>query len=66
MPKKQDLPDPASYHSIIDGLKTIYKKKIKPIEETYKYDAFHSAIMTVYIPSLIGTIVDINILWNGV
>lgn len=48
MPKKHDLPDISSYNSIIDGLKTIYKKKIKPLEETYRYDAFHSAIMTVY------------------
>ena len=34
-----DLP-PSKYASILDGLKTIYRKKIKPVETQYHYDAF--------------------------
>jgi hypothetical protein len=45
-PKGSDLPDPSTYRNIVDGLKTLYKKKIKPLEELYKYDSFHSALLT--------------------
>jgi EH domain-containing protein 3/EH domain-containing protein 1 len=34
------------YHSLLDGLKTIYKSKIKPIEEAFHYDYFQSASLT--------------------
>lgn len=43
---KNDLPDPSTYRNIVDGLKTLYKKKIRPIEELYKFDSFHSALLT--------------------
>ena len=30
------------YQDVIDGLKKIYRKKLRPLEETYKYGEFHS------------------------
>lgn len=30
------------YHSVVDGLKKIYDSKIKPLEELYQFDMFHS------------------------
>lgn len=43
---KRDVPDVTNYESIIDGLKTLYKRKIRPLEELYKFDLFHSAHLT--------------------
>lgn len=34
------------YQNVIDGLKKIYKKKLRPLEETYKFGEFHSPYMT--------------------
>jgi len=31
---------------VVDGLKKIYEKKIKPVEELYHFGDFHSAAMT--------------------
>lgn len=30
------------YQNVIDGLKKVYKKKLRPLEETYKFGEFHS------------------------
>lgn len=34
-----------TYPSVIAGLKQLYKDKIKPLEEKYKFDAFHSPLL---------------------
>ncbi|KAI8996791.1 P-loop containing nucleoside triphosphate hydrolase protein [Pilobolus umbonatus] len=34
------------YTRVIDGIKKIYKNKIKPLEETYNFEGFHSAPLT--------------------
>ena len=34
------------YQNVIDGLKKIYKKKLRPLEETYKFGEFHSPYMS--------------------
>eukprot|EP00055_Hartaetosiga_balthica_P003254 m.7128 g.7128 ORF g.7128 m.7128 type:complete len:559 (+) comp2713_c0_seq1:3-1679(+) len=34
------------YFSAVDGLKKLYKAKIKPVEEMYKFDAFYSNTLT--------------------
>jgi len=39
--KQPDIGDPI-YTSVIDGLKNLYRTKIKPLEETYKFADFHS------------------------
>jgi GTPase SAR1 family protein len=44
--KRFEVPDPTTYANIIEGLKTLYKRKIRPLEEMYKYDMFHSALLT--------------------
>jgi polynucleotide 5'-kinase involved in rRNA processing len=46
MGRKNDLPDPSTYNNIVDGLKTLYKRKIRPLEEAFKFDAFHSNFLT--------------------
>ncbi|KAI3638908.1 hypothetical protein MIR68_003406 [Amoeboaphelidium protococcarum] len=48
MPKssKNKVPDPSTYNSVVDGLKTLYKMKIKPLEENYRFNDFHSAALT--------------------
>ena len=33
------------YPSVIDGLKKIYARALKPLEELYRFDAFHMPIM---------------------
>ena len=30
------------FNNVVDGLKKIYKSKLRPLEETYKYGEFHS------------------------
>ncbi|EGD82719.1 hypothetical protein PTSG_03370 [Salpingoeca rosetta] len=34
------------YFSAVDGLKKLYKSKIKPIEDTYKFQTVHSSSLT--------------------
>ena len=34
--------DPKEVRNVIDGLKNIYKSKVLPVEELYKYADFHS------------------------
>jgi EH domain-containing protein 1 len=34
-----------NYPLVIDGLKKLYKEKIRPVEERYGFDLFHSALM---------------------
>ncbi|KAI8984177.1 P-loop containing nucleoside triphosphate hydrolase protein [Mycotypha africana] len=34
------------YTRVIDGIKKIYKQKIKPVEVTYNFEGFHSAPLT--------------------
>ena len=34
--------DPKEVRNVIDGIKTLYKNKILPVEEMYKYADFHS------------------------
>ncbi|KAJ3024154.1 EH domain-containing protein 1 [Thoreauomyces humboldtii] len=34
------------YSDIVDGLKSIYKNKIKPLEQTYNFEQFHSPYLT--------------------
>lgn len=47
MGKKSALPaDPSQLRNIVDGLKVLYKKKIRPLEELYRFDQFHSALLT--------------------
>ena len=38
--------DPSTFNSIVDGLQVLYKKKLKPLEEAYKFDAFHSSTLS--------------------
>ena len=42
--KKKDAP-PENYPSVIDGLKKIYRTKLKPLEELYKFGDFYNPIM---------------------
>lgn len=42
--KKKEL-QADDYPSILDGIKSIYAKKIKPLEEMYKFDQFYSPIL---------------------
>lgn len=34
------------YQGVIDGLKKTYRKKLRPLEETYKFGEFHSPYLT--------------------
>ncbi|KNC96638.1 uncharacterized protein SPPG_07851 [Spizellomyces punctatus DAOM BR117] len=36
----------AEYSDIVDGLKRIYKTKIRPLEQTYNFEQFHSPYLT--------------------
>jgi ATPase subunit of ABC transporter with duplicated ATPase domains len=45
-PRQGSNIDISKYNSIVDGLKALYRKKIKPVEETYKFEYFHSPILT--------------------
>eukprot|EP01029_Cantina_marsupialis_P016797 TRINITY_DN3763_c0_g3_i2.p1 TRINITY_DN3763_c0_g3~~TRINITY_DN3763_c0_g3_i2.p1 ORF type:complete len:474 (+),score=131.36 TRINITY_DN3763_c0_g3_i2:65-1486(+) len=38
-------PDGDLYDKIVEGLKSIYFKKIKPLEEMYQFDEFHSPFL---------------------
>lgn len=40
------MPDAVHYTSLVDGVKKIYKNKIKPLEESYSFDYFHSPILS--------------------
>jgi len=42
---KQKQQQPEVYPSVIDGLKKIYARSLKPLEELYRFDAFHMPIM---------------------
>ena len=43
---KKDIEAPTEvYHSVVDGLKKIYESKIKPLEELYQFDMFHSPLL---------------------
>ena len=55
---RQSQPEQTSYQSIVDGLKTLYKKKIRPLEEAYKFDVFHSACLTVLSIHLVILVFD--------
>lgn len=46
MKRREQQFDPSTFNSIVDGLKTLYKRKLKPLEESYKFDAFHSASLS--------------------
>ena len=37
--------EPEVYPSVIDGIKKIYARALKPLEELYRFDAFHMPIM---------------------
>jgi len=41
--KKEQKED--NYLSVIDGLKKIYESKIKPVEQLYQFDEFHSPLL---------------------
>jgi GTPase SAR1 family protein len=52
-PRKPDVkekvlhaPEMANVPKIIDGLKHIYRRKIRPLEEMYKFHEFHSPLLT--------------------
>jgi hypothetical protein len=36
----KDMGDQTTYNSVIDGLKNLYQKKIRPLEELYKFDLY--------------------------
>lgn len=38
--QQQSPSDDPLYTSVIDGLKHLYRQKMKPLEETYKYGLF--------------------------
>lgn len=40
------MPKDDSYFSVTDGLKMLYNRKIKPLEDAYRYSDFHSAALT--------------------
>ena len=42
---KKKAAQPEVYPSVIDGLKKIYARALKPLEEMYRFDAFHMPIM---------------------
>lgn len=45
--RSQDyLATDTKFKSIIDGLKSIYKKKIKPVETNYNFADFYSPLLT--------------------
>mmetsp|Transcript_7681 Transcript_7681/g.12840 ORF Transcript_7681/g.12840 Transcript_7681/m.12840 type:complete len:579 (+) Transcript_7681:118-1854(+) len=44
-PKMNDHMDEAT-KQVIEGLKHLYHTKLKPLEETYRYDLFHSPLLT--------------------
>jgi len=43
---KNDNFNSVDFDQIIDQLRHIYKTKIKPVEETYQFGAFHSPPLT--------------------
>ena len=44
-PKGQKGVVAETYDSVTDGLKQLYKTKIRPVEEAYKFGEFYSPIM---------------------
>jgi len=42
---KQKKTEPEVYPSVLDGIKKIYAAALRPLEETYRFDAFHMPIM---------------------
>jgi hypothetical protein len=43
MPKKD--PQAAIYESVADGLKQLYRQKIRPVEEAYRFGEFYSPLL---------------------
>ena len=43
--KKQEE-ETIKYFSAVDGLKKLYKSKVLPVEEMFKFDSLHSAALT--------------------
>lgn len=43
--KKIENPEPAVYPTVLEGIKKIYANKIKPLEQMYQYDIFHSPVL---------------------
>jgi hypothetical protein len=39
---KKEKKQPEAYDNVIDGLKKIYKTKLLPLEQTYRFNDFHS------------------------
>ena len=44
MPRKAPVAE--VFESVTDGLKSLYKQKIRPVEETYKFGDFYSPLLT--------------------
>lgn len=43
---KNDKKDPIVLQSVVDGLKKLYKTKLRPLEEHYLFNDFHSPLMS--------------------
>jgi EH domain-containing protein 1 len=43
--KKQETKDPEAYPSVLDGIKKIYSSKVKPLEQLYGFDIFHTPLL---------------------
>jgi hypothetical protein len=43
---KEEEKKPEVYFSAVDGLKKLYKSKILPVEDLYKYNAVNSPALT--------------------
>jgi EH domain-containing protein 1 len=43
--KKAEVKEPEVYLTVLDGIKKIYANKIKPLEQLYNFDIFHSPIL---------------------
>jgi len=45
MPKKPKEQIAEVYDSVTDGLKSLYRQRIRPVEEAYKFGEFYSPLM---------------------
>jgi hypothetical protein len=43
--KKAEVKEPEVYLTVLDGIKKIYANKIKPVEQTYNFESFHSPLL---------------------
>jgi N-terminal EH-domain containing protein/Dynamin family len=43
--RRKKTEDPVTYPSVIEGIKSIYARKVRPLEEMYQFEYFHQPLL---------------------